>query len=72
MPPQRSGLQARHDFRNDPYGELVAWLDDLIAVVGNDENHPLAWLMDVIGTLIESYEDFRVAARTGFEPVHRP
>jgi HTH-type transcriptional regulator/antitoxin HigA len=38
------------------YDQLVAWLDDLIDVVGNDENHPLASLMDVIGTLIESYE----------------
>lgn len=39
------------------YDRLVGWLDELIDVVGNDENHPLASLMDVIGTLIESYED---------------
>jgi HTH-type transcriptional regulator/antitoxin HigA len=39
------------------YDSLVAWLDELIDVVGNDENHPLATLMDVIGTLIEAYEE---------------
>ena len=31
-------------------------LDDLIDVVGEDENHPLASLMEVIGVLIEKYE----------------
>jgi len=39
------------------YNRLVTWLDDLVDAVGNDENHRLASLMDVIGTLIESYED---------------
>ena len=28
--------------------------------VGNDESHPLASLMEVIGLLIEKYEDERV------------
>jgi hypothetical protein len=36
---------------------LVAVLDDLIDVVGENENHPLASLMAVIGVLIEKYED---------------
>ena len=37
--------------------ELVTALDDLIDVVGEDENHPLSSLMEVIGVLIEKYED---------------
>ena len=36
---------------------LVAVLDDLIDVVGENENHPLASLMELIGVLIEKYED---------------
>ena len=38
------------------YQRLVAILDDLIDVVGEDKNHPLASLMEVIGVLIEKYE----------------
>ena len=38
------------------YQQLVALLDDLIDVVGENENHPLASLMEVIGVLIEKYE----------------
>ena len=37
------------------YQRLVAILDDLIDVVGEDENHPLASLMEVI-VLVEKYE----------------
>lgn len=36
----------------------------LIAVVGEDENHPLASLMEVIGVLIEKYEDDHVPELT--------
>ena len=39
------------------YNRLVNLLDRLIDQVGEDETHPLASLMDVIGVLIESYED---------------
>lgn len=42
------------------YQRLVAVLDDLVDVVGEDENHPLASLMEVLGVLIEKYEDERV------------
>lgn len=38
------------------YNRLVAWLDKLIDKVGEDESHPLASLMDVLGVLIERYE----------------
>ena len=37
------------------YQQLVSVLDRLIDVVGEDEDHPLASLMDVIGVLIEKY-----------------
>ena len=39
------------------YKRLVTVLDDLIDMVGEDDNHPLASLMEVIGVLIEKYED---------------
>jgi HTH-type transcriptional regulator/antitoxin HigA len=38
------------------YQQQVALLDELIDTVGNDENHPLASLMETLGTLIEAYE----------------
>lgn len=38
------------------YRRLVTVLDDLINVVGENENHPLASLMEVIGVLVERYE----------------
>jgi HTH-type transcriptional regulator/antitoxin HigA len=42
------------------YERLVAVLDQLIDEVGEDESHPLASLMDVIGILMEKYEDEHV------------
>jgi len=42
------------------YEHLVALLNELIDEVGEDETHPLASLMEVIGTLIEKYEDEQV------------
>ena len=42
------------------YDELVGLLDQLIDEVGEDETHPLASLMEVIGVLIEKYEDEHV------------
>ena len=39
------------------YQETVALLDNLIDQVGEDESHPLASLMEVLGVLIEKYED---------------
>jgi HTH-type transcriptional regulator / antitoxin HigA len=46
------------------YDQLVAFLDELIDQVGQDETHPLASLMDVIGTLVEKYEDENVPELT--------
>lgn len=42
------------------YREAVRLLDNLIDTIGEDENHPLASLMDVLGVLIEKYEDEHV------------
>ncbi len=42
------------------YERLVTVLDALIDTVGEDEQHPLASLMEVVGTLIEKYEDEHV------------
>lgn len=42
------------------YQRLVSVLDDLIDLVGEDDTHPLASLMEVIGVLIEKYEDENV------------
>jgi HTH-type transcriptional regulator / antitoxin HigA len=42
------------------YSRLVQMLDRLIDVVGENETHPLASLMEVIGVLIEKYEDEHV------------
>jgi HTH-type transcriptional regulator/antitoxin HigA len=42
------------------YRKLVKLLDRLIDEVGEDENHPLASLMEVLGVLIEKYDDEHV------------
>ena len=39
------------------YGDAVSLLDGLVDEVGEDETHPLASLMEVLGILIERYED---------------
>ncbi len=41
----------------DEYQRLVALLDALIDRVGEDETNPLASLMEVVGALIERYEE---------------
>ena len=42
------------------YQQLVALLDSLIDEVGENESHPLASLMEIVGVLIEKYEDEHV------------
>lgn len=42
--------------QND-YNRLVNLLDSLIDEVGDNESHPLASLMETIGSLIETYEN---------------
>jgi len=42
------------------YHQAVCLLDDLIDQVGEVESHPLASFMEVLGFLIEKYEDEHV------------
>jgi HTH-type transcriptional regulator / antitoxin HigA len=48
------------------YQQLVELLDRVTDEVGEDENHPLASLMDVLGVLIEKYEDEQVPELTEY------
>lgn len=59
---KRKGAEAQWDGEiSAQFAErLVGALDELIDIVGEDENHPLASLMDVVGVLIEKYEDEHV------------
>jgi len=51
------------------YDHAVAFLDELIDEVGEEENHPLASLMDTLGTLIETYEEdyYPISSVTGID-----
>ena len=46
------------------YRRLVGLLDELIDEVGEDESHPLASLMEIVGVLIQNYEDQNVPELT--------
>ena len=58
-PPISRAVRVPHT--EDDYQELVELLDRVTDEVGEDENHPLASLMDVLGVLIEKYEDEHVS-----------
>ena len=47
------------------YSHIVDMLDGLIDEVGEDESHPLASLMETIGTLIKTYEDQNIPETQG-------
>jgi len=44
----------------EEYERIVELLDSLIDEVGEDEDHPLASFMEILGVLIEKYEDENV------------
>ena len=44
----------------EEYNRIVALLDGLIDEVGENENHPLASMMEILGVLIEHYENAHV------------
>ena len=46
------------------YQRLVAFPDRLIDEVGEDKKHPFSSLMEVVGVLIERYEDEHVPELT--------
>ncbi len=49
------------------FDELNAELDELLDIVGDDENHRLIGLVDIIGNLITTYEqgNFPIPAKKG-------
>ncbi len=55
-------LRMPHNERE--YRQLVKLLDRLVDEVGEDEDHPLASMMEVLGVLIERYEDHTVPELT--------
>lgn len=52
------------------YTQAVALLDSLIDIVGENEKHPLASLMELVGVLIEQYEDIYISEITDNEKTH--
>jgi HTH-type transcriptional regulator / antitoxin HigA len=53
----------------EEYEQLVELLDNLIDRVGEDESHPLAAMIDVIGVLIQNYKKHSVSGKLrGFSP----
>ena len=46
---------------DDEYARVVAFMNSLLDVVGDDEAHELADLLDLVGQFVESYEDSRHA-----------
>ena len=60
--PVSSMLFVPHSERE--HSEAVKLLDNLIDAVGEDETHPLASLVEVLGVLIARYEDDNVPELT--------
>lgn len=52
---------------DEEYERIVALLDRLIDEVGEDESNPLTSLMEVLGVLVEAYEDERVPRLSKFQ-----
>ncbi len=48
----------------EEYNRIVAMLDSLVDEVREDESHPLASLMEVLGALIQNYETRHVPELT--------
>ena len=44
----------------EEYKRLVTLLDSLVDEVGENESHPLASLMEIVGVRVERYEDENV------------
>jgi len=61
-PPLARAIRVPHTEAD--YRDLVELLDQVTDKVGEDENHPLASLMEVLGILIEKYEDEHVPELT--------
>lgn len=61
-PPISQSVRVPHN--DHDYQALVELLDRVTDDVGEDENHPLASLMDVLAVLIQKYEDENVPELT--------
>jgi HTH-type transcriptional regulator/antitoxin HigA len=46
----------RRPANDEEFDRLVSHLDELLDIVGSDEQHPLASLVKVLGTLVAEYE----------------
>ena len=46
----------RRPTNDEEFDRLVPHLDELLDMVGSDEQHPLASLVDFLGTLVADYE----------------
>ena len=51
------------------YARMHALMDELLEEVGDDEDHPLADLLDVVGALVGQYEDEHTAALSAAKPI---
>jgi len=45
---------------DEEYNQIMSLLDKVIDDVGEDESHPLASLMEILGALVEYYENAHV------------
>lgn len=45
---------------DEEYNRLISLLDSLVDEIGENESHPLGSLMEIVGVLIEKYEDEHV------------
>lgn len=46
-----------HPVRNEgDYDRMVSFMNSLLEVIKDDEDHPLAGLLDVVGELVSTYE----------------
>jgi HTH-type transcriptional regulator/antitoxin HigA len=55
--------------RNDQeYRRMNTLMDDLLAIIGDDEEHELADFLDVVSTLVGEYEDKHYAEPPPVEP----
>lgn len=43
----------------DDYDALIEALDELLGLVGDDEDHPLASIASCVGDMIEAYDELR-------------
>lgn len=50
------------------YARMQALMDELLEEVGDDEQHPLADLLDIVGLLVGQYEDEHTPGLAPAEP----